>query len=90
MRMRSFFALCELLGVPLDSSNWDRLEKADKVKGGALHFLVGQRPVRIDPGHKEDWQLKCLGLKEIKLGVFVVGVNQIFCDRVGPLGGHTS
>jgi len=83
MRMRSFFALCELLGEPLDSSNWHRLEKADKVKGGALHFLVGQRPVRNDPGHREDWQLKCLGLKEINPGVFVVGLNEIFYKHTG-------
>ena len=87
MRMRSFFALCDLLGEPLDSSNWDRLEKANKVKegnqSGGLQFFVGQRTVRSDPGHWDDWQLKCLGLKKVKPGVFVVGLNEIFYRHTG-------
>ena len=44
-RMRSFLALCGLLGKPLDASDWHRLEYA--VKGAKaelmrwLRFLVG-------------------------------------------------
>ena len=76
-RMRSFLALCKLLGEPLDASRWHCLEDADIV--GNLHFLVGGGTVKSG----NDWQLKCLGLKEVgnNSGVFVVGVNQLFFDH---------
>ena len=35
----------------------------------ASHFLVGKDTVK----GKNDWQLKCLGLAEVRSGVFVVG-----------------
>ena len=82
-RMRSFFALCDLLGDPLDSSTWNRLENTDIV--GDLDFLVGRGPVRCDPGHENDWQLKCLGLKEVSPRVFVVGLNRVFYDHAADV-----
>ena len=75
MRMRSFFNLCKLLGERLDASNWHLLEAADIV--GDLHFLVGKGTVKSG----NDWQLKCLGLAEVRPEVFVVGVNQVFYDH---------
>ena len=80
-RMQSFFALCPLLGKPLDASKWHLLEDAAK-DSVRLHFLVGRdKVVEKTPN---DWQLKCLGLAEIKVGsgVFVVGLNQIFYSNV--------
>ena len=75
-RMRSFLALCDLLGEPLDASSSHRLEDADIV--GDLHFLVGGDTVKSG----NDWQLKCLGLAEDSPGVFVVGLNKIFYSNV--------
>ena len=79
MRMRTFFALCDLLGKRLDASSWHCLEDANKVGTGGLHFFVGKRPVKSG----NDWELKCLGLKEVEPRVFVVGLNQLFFDKAG-------
>ena len=79
-RMQSFFALCTLLGEPLDASKWPLLENA--AKGDVrLDFLVGKdEVVKEEPN---DWELKCFGLKEAKPGaeVFVVGPNRIFYEN---------
>lgn len=80
LRMRSFFALCPLLGRHLDETNSHLLERANIV--GNLNFLVGGNPVK----RGNDWQLKCLGLKEIKPGEFAVGLNQILHNHVSGGG----
>ena len=74
-RMRSLLALSSLLGKPLDDSNGHLLKDADIVAD--LHFLVGGGTVKSG----NDWQLKCLGLAEVKPGVFVVGLNRIFYEN---------
>ena len=63
------------LETALDDSNGHLLKDADIVDD--LHFLVGGGTVKSG----NDWQLKCLGLAEVKPGVFVVGLNRIFYEN---------
>ena len=78
-RMKSRFDLCKLLGKTLGASKWPLLENAAKGRV-SLRSLVGGDPVKDKP--KNDWQLKCLGLAEVRSGVFVVGLNQVFYSNV--------